>query len=591
MAFSFKKRLKKDKKEAETKNTAERVPPKGKVFRAAKGTRFVFFIGDEGAILVYIKDNQVLSRQFCPDASEQNLEELKQTIEKDPKAPVLLVIDSMDQSYVQQTLPPVSAMSVGKLVKRRLDRDFGPEDIKGAMILGREKTGRKDWNFMMIALERSPQLSVWLDFVMELPNRFKGIHLISAETEIFLKTLEKAIGVPKEGTGAEWKFFVSHNKVGGFRQVILHKGKIVFTRLAQPLGETNTEVITGSIEQEILSTIEYMKRLSYNPQAGLDIYILASAGIKDAIDTQKFSASSTQVFTPFEMAQFFNIEGATQATDQFGDVVLASIIGCAKRHRLTLAVPEYKKIDTAFNLKVLLRLVTVVGTVGMIGYSGYMGADIMGISGDLERLERQKKTEQNTLTALKNEIARKNLDVEKATDLIDLYKYLQEENDTLLPLIEKIKPLIVPPMTLKSISIQVDKQDGRMRLPRNIDPVALQRMQTAKAGDSKNKWVTVTLVVELPAVVSDSKARRFVLNRIMGDFRRKLPGYEVEAEKSLADIERAGRQLSISSANEAIPMPGDITNAEPVEETLMIYGPLVPAPEEPVSSPSEGNAP
>ena len=336
-------------KKSKTKLAQGAEGEKGKAFvTSTKGNKFVLFIGDEGAILIYIKGNVVQSRQFVPDASPTSLSDLKRALAADTKAPVMVVVDNMDQSYVQQTLPPVSSLSVGKLIKRRLVRDFGANDIKGAIVLGREKSGRKDWNFLMVALEKSPQLTVWLDFVITLPNRVSGIHLVSVESEVLVKGLESAMGFGKKGTGSEWKFFVSHNKVGGFRQVILRNGRIIFTRLAQPLNDSSAEVIAGSIEQEMLSTIEYMKRLSFNPQTGLDVYIIASAGIKSAIDPSKFNATSLNVLTPFEVAQYLGIEGATQPTDQFGDVILAATIGCSKTHVLTLQTAETRRINTYF---------------------------------------------------------------------------------------------------------------------------------------------------------------------------------------------------------------------------------------------------
>ncbi|MBY0406463.1 MAG: hypothetical protein K2Q01_02135, partial [Rickettsiales bacterium] len=274
---------------------AAKIEKKGKG-RFLPGTRFVLFVGDEGTILLYMRENVVVSRQFVPDASEQNLEELRATLDKDPKAPFSLAIDSLDQSYVQQSLPPVSSMSVKKLINRRLDRDFGPEDIKGAVLLGRDAGGRKDWNFLMVSIERSRQISMWLDFAFSLPNRFSGIYLVSVETEIVLKNLERAMGVPKGGTGSKWKFFISHNKVGGFRQVILHNGRIIFTRMAQPIGEATPEVLAGNIEQEMQSTMEYMKRLAYDPADGLDIYIIAASALKRVIDTF-FSGSAASAAT------------------------------------------------------------------------------------------------------------------------------------------------------------------------------------------------------------------------------------------------------------------------------------------------------
>ncbi|MDE3038847.1 MAG: hypothetical protein KGJ21_10425, partial [Pseudomonadota bacterium] len=307
--------------------------------KVASGSRFVLFIGDEGVILVHLKDNVVLSRQFVPDGSEQNLQELRQSLSVDDKAPVLVVIDNLDQTFVQQTLPPVSQFSVSKLIRRRLERDFGVSDIKGYLLLGREETGRRDWNFMMVSIERSAQIALWLDFVADLPNRFQGVYLVSVEAELIIKKLKQAMGTSGEG-GSEWMFFVSHNKVGGFRQVILHNGRIIFTRMAQPIGESTPEVIAGNIEQEMLSTIEYMRRLSFDAANGLDVYIIASGAIRAAIDSSKFGARTTHILTPYEVAQYLNIEGATQPTDQFGDVVLAAAIGASRLHVLKLSTPQ-----------------------------------------------------------------------------------------------------------------------------------------------------------------------------------------------------------------------------------------------------------
>src|SRR4051812_48705739 len=99
-------------KRTEIPSNAEKGDKPSKLKRPGflSGTRFVFFIGDEGTILLHIKKNAVLSRQFVPDGGEQNLEELRASLQKDTKAPISLVIDSMDQSYTQQTLPPVSKM-------------------------------------------------------------------------------------------------------------------------------------------------------------------------------------------------------------------------------------------------------------------------------------------------------------------------------------------------------------------------------------------------------------------------------------------------------------------------------------------------
>ena len=557
MAFSFKKRLKDPDAEAPAKKPPKKSAQKATNkyrFPATRGPKFVIFIGDEGAILVYVKGNVVQSRQFVSDASEHNLNDLRQTILADPLAPIYMVVDSMDQSFVQQTLPPVSSLSVGKLIKRRLERDFGVNDIKGAISLGREKSGRKDWNFMMIALEKSPQLMAWLDFIEQVPNRFRGIRLVSVEAEILVKNLERAMGVPKEGTGSRWKFFVSHNKVGGFRQVILRDGRLVFTRMAQPVGEANMEVIAGNIEQEMLSTIEYMKRLAYNPQEGLDIYIVASSGIKEAIDRNKFHVSSLQVLTPFEVAEYLHIKGATQPTDQFGDVILASAIGCLRKSVLTLSTPTSRKIDTFFQLVYYQRLSAILATFALVAYASNVAYDIYTLQEYTEDLIHKKSVNQRNLSELQATIDKTHLNVDKAHDLIKLYEQMGSEGLSPLPTLRKIREAINPPILLKSL-------DWQLGAPSKGAPGKAAPPPNAAASGTA---MTVTMTLEFPSMANDPKVFAALSAKVLANFKAAFPppydvSYPVIPDKFQ---EKVKAELDFNDAPEDLPKEVDTSRPE-----------------------------
>lgn len=482
-------------------------------FKASKGPKFILFVGDEGAILTYVIDHVVQSRQFVTDASQQSLKELQQTLNKDPDAPLFMVIDNMDQSYVQQTLPPVSSLSVNKLVKRRLDRDFAESDIKGAILLGREKKGRKDWNFMMVSVERTPQLNVWLEFVESLPNHFKGIHLVAVEAEYLVKYIESATGSKNE-LPPEWKFVVSHNKVGGFRQVILRNDKVVFTRLAQPIGESSMEMIAGNIEQEMLSTIEYMKRLSYNPQDGLDIYIVASAGIKEIIDTGKFANTVMHILTPFELAEALGIEGATQPTDQFGDVILAAIIGCAKKRVLSLSTPISRQINQYYQMTLLQRVAAGVVAFCIVAYALFVGVQMFSLSQDASALEEDIAKQQNRLNVLRDEIKRSDLDIEKANDLLVLYQQLLKEEISPLPFIRTLYPMRQAPVWIKQVSWKLGNKDNA-------------GLGVFPTGDVANRMYT-TMNLEFLNVAADPKGFKVVSKKVLEDLRALFPGYEAD---------------------------------------------------------------
>jgi hypothetical protein len=569
MELKIPKRLQKAKAELQPR-------PKGKIAASSKGAKFVLFLGDEGAILVHLKSNAVQSRQFVPDASEHNLNELRQTLSKDTHAPLMLVVDSMDQSFMQQTLPPVSVVSVNKLIRRRLERDFAGNDIKGAILLGREKTGRRDWNFLMVALEKSPQLAVWLNFIQELPNRFLGVFLASVESEVLVKKLERAMGVAAGEDEAEWKFFVSHNKVGGFRQVIMRNGRIIFTRLAQPIGDSNAEVIAGGIEQEMLSTIEYMKRLSFSPQSKLDIYIITSGNIKAVIDRSKFSANAFHILTPYEVAGYLGIEGAAQPTDQFGDVVMAVAIGLSKKHVLRLSAPQTRRVDQCYQFITYQRLLVTMAVLGLLGYAGYVGYGIYGLASDNADLTQKRDTMQNNLGRLRQDIKDSKLDVEKASDLIDLYQQIGREKTSPLPFLRKFEVLQRAPVWIKALDWSFSTADGK-----TIKQAGGTAPAPVPVGNTGQLSIIAVVTLEFPQEASDPKMFRALTKKILADFKEQFAGYDVnysvlpdEAKENEKLEIRSGKtqEIAVKSLEAQMTIKGPLR----MEEVSQIIKPTIP---------------
>jgi|GEM_PF-600718 len=553
-------------------------------FKATRGSKFIIFLGDDGIILVHMRNNVVLNRHFITGASEANLKEFSRFFVGNENAIVHLVIDTMDQQFVQQTMPPVSAMSVQKLIKRRLDRDFGVNDIKGAIVLGREKSGRKDWNFLMVSLERTQQVSTWLEYIHGLPNRFGGINLLSVETEIFLKNLNGAMGAPKEGSGSEWTFFVSHNKVGGFRQVILRNGRLVFTRMTQPIGESKPDVIAGNIEQEMLGTVEYMKRLGYNPASGLDIYIITSSGVRDMLDVSRFSGRVVHVLTPYEVAQHLGITGGTQPTDQFGDVVLAAAIGCARKHNLTMHPDQFQLSNTLFQVIRFQRVAVALATVGMVGYIATLGYEVF--------LQHQKSDElTRTLTRTKRqfddlvaEIKAYNPNLEKANDMIDLYKQVVSEKVSPSIFLASITGIVKPPVFIKSVEWSLEgvntsrRKAGRTAAASTDSKAASAGGEVASGSDkkftfSKEKMVA-TIGLEFYDVFEQPGLFKKLSQKTLDDFKAALPGFSIgyaALPKTVGENEKV--QLNFSSKEAEAKAEAANENAnKPLEVSLIISG-------------------
>ncbi len=293
--------------------------------------RFVLFIGDEGGILVYMHGVKVVRRLFAPSPQPSHTEAMIDLVRSHPAVPVHVLADVLDQQYVRQTFPPVSQFSVGGLVKRRLGRDFQTEDLKGSIALGRDKTGRKEWHYLLIALAKTPLVSAWLDLLVELPNEFGGVYLAPIEATNYLAMLHKAKG---NMNVKSWQLMVSHNKVSGFRQIVAQDGKLVFTRVSQAIDDGIPAVIAGNIEQEILNTLEYLRRLGFQDNTGLDATVIVAQDVKDLLDIKRFGFSTNYVLSPLDVADALDLEQAALSADRFGDVVMASAFAVSKKRVL-----------------------------------------------------------------------------------------------------------------------------------------------------------------------------------------------------------------------------------------------------------------
>jgi len=338
--------LKKNKEPAAS--AAPAVPPMRKIRKAPKPSNnqsFVVFIGDEGAILVATRGNKVLRRLFAPSPQPEHMKSMVELMQSQPNVPIYLLLDVIDQQYVRQTFPPVSSLSVTKLVNRRLERDFPPEDIKGALPLGRDSTGRKEWSYLLVALAKTPQLQIWLDTLLEMPNECKGFHLTPVEGQLFIPELLRAVAPDQN---APWKLLVSHNKVGGVRQIVLRDGKLAFTRLTQTPDDSNFALTAGNIEQEIQNTLDYLRRLGFTDNRDMNAVVIASQEVKELIDLKRFAMGFASCVTPYEVSELMNLEQAALSGDRYGDVVVAAAFAMAKKKGYTFMSGYAKQLSQMF---------------------------------------------------------------------------------------------------------------------------------------------------------------------------------------------------------------------------------------------------
>lgn len=466
------------KKEKETDSETPRAPKRTKKATLKKGKhgkQFVLLIGDEGAILVFMEGRKVVRRLFAPTPQPSSTEALVQLMQANASVPLSILVDNIDQQFVRQSFPPVSALSVGGLVKRRLERDFQAEDLKGYLPVGRDKTGRKEWHFLLIALAKTAMLRDWIDLIVEMPNELKGLYLVPVEATVYISTLHSAMGHTVE---KPWQLMVTHNKVSGFRQVVTRDDKLVFTRVTQAIDDAIPAVIAGNIEQEIINTIEYLRRLGFQDNNGLDITVIASADVNEVLDLRRFQSATTHSYTPLEVSDALGMEQAALSADRFGDVVMACAFMLTKKRVLKFSTAYADSLSKLYKIKRFMKYGVMLIALLFIGLSTQ---NILGMI-ENQALVSTSKTKLNSAKSQLSELQEKvnglNKNLAYKSAIVSTYDtYLK---DTYQPnaFVKALAPLIGADQQLISIDWALKKEvkdtKGNSKSPKDAAPLVVR---------------------------------------------------------------------------------------------------------------------
>ncbi len=371
-------------------------------------SKFVLLIGDEGSILVYIQGTKVIRRLFALSPQLDHTSAIRDLLSAHPSVPLYILADVIDQQYIRHNFPPVSAISVSKLVKRRIERDFQPEDITGFMRLGRDSTGRKEWQYLLIALGNTPLIQQWVDLLVELPNELKGIFLSPVEAQSYIPQLHAAVTDEKP---LPWQLLVSHHKVSGFRQIVLKNGKLVFTRVTQAIDDSVSAVIAGNIEQEIINTLEYLRRLGFNENNSIEMLVIASQDVKETLDLRRFSAGQSYVLTPLEISDALGFEQAALSADRFGDVVMAAAFAHSKKQHLKLHTAYSSKLAQLYSARVAVKAIGALVALGLLGMCAMNLLDTFSARSEAAKSDEQRRPIQAQLTSVRKALSSMNNDV------------------------------------------------------------------------------------------------------------------------------------------------------------------------------------
>lgn len=281
---------------------------------------FLLLLGDDGAVLLPPPSRLSEPALFAPSHHDEACQPLLDLITRHPKIPVLIVADTLTQSYKSEELPDLSYFDKRKLLDKRLAQAF-PK----SMLTAKVSTGPRQ--ALLLALDPKGCIEHWLTRLADLCVQAGPCCLLPLECADMIAALH-----PKQSQD-DWVLFLAQHKSGGMRQIVTHNGSFVFTRLTSPLSETtNLGFQAASFVQDIKATRDYLSRFGLKNDTPLHMVAILPQALHDAFSKAPFAVSSRRLLTPHEAATELKLPFTPTLNGAFADLI--SLLWLSRKWKL-----------------------------------------------------------------------------------------------------------------------------------------------------------------------------------------------------------------------------------------------------------------
>lgn len=190
--------------------------------------------------------NEVIAeRAFALDAEGQA--EFRRWLDQHHDTLFHVLVDLPDEGFQLEALPHVSGRDRKALLERKLNQHFFGTPYTLVRSLGREKQGRRDENFLFVALTRPQALEPWLQAMHDAGVAIAGIH----SPALFLPEV-----LSREAAGEPRLILITLGS-GGLRQSYFEHGQLRFSRL-KPLNSDSIEEAAVNAYGEAVRIYQYL---------------------------------------------------------------------------------------------------------------------------------------------------------------------------------------------------------------------------------------------------------------------------------------------------------------------------------------------
>jgi hypothetical protein len=504
-------------------------------FMPTLSNKFVLTIGDDGAILVYFSGSKITNAWFVPADAPEGPEGVTPFLALNNRAPVLILVDMLEQMYREENLPPVNFIDRPRVLDRRLDLAFPNEKIKAAMPLGIKDPATRNQKYLLAALPITDLVNSWQKYLINVPNPIIGFCLLPLESYDMIPLLV-ANPEKNQAPGRKWRTMISLDVAGGFRQIITVDEQMALTRMTvAPPPEANPTESAVMIDRELRSTIGYIKRLGYIEGNSLDLVVITSDEIREHLRSRQLAATTITLLTPQEAAVKLGLPKISESSTPYGDVLHAAWFAQKWEPRLKLMAREVAQSRAMTAAKKLLPIGAALLTLGTLGYAGSVGWSIYE-EDDIS--DRRRKEYAEIDRRLKNELAdlgKLPLPADEMRASIAIWENLPKRTLALGPIFQSLSQSLEPEMHISVLSVFYNAPKTGViaqaaRLGRG------QPQQTQQANKPAEQPYEIKIVVEFPSAKDNREMAMTQANELTSKLIAAFPGQKVTVVKLPVDI-------------------------------------------------------
>jgi len=223
----------------------------------------IFYI-TANALSVFLWNKGRIESGPCFNIQENGVAAFSDYLAHDNDSLTFCLADLVEEQFHHDTIPHVTGSDRKTLLSRKRRQLFRHTPFHGAIVQGREATGRRNDKVLYMGVTNPDTISVWLTQAQQHKVPIAGVYSLAE----LAQTLIQKLNIKSANT-----LMFTQQSLSGFRQTFLNNGQVKVSRLSQSK-QFDANEYNSVVLNEVFRNQKYLQRLRLlENHAPLDVYI------------------------------------------------------------------------------------------------------------------------------------------------------------------------------------------------------------------------------------------------------------------------------------------------------------------------------